>query len=121
MVRSYCIEALRIVRSTLVRMQAGPESVSTAELEWATRHAATVAVIEFSRTKQNTYIEPFNRSIRNEVLRAQVFTMRNEVRELSEASCPKYQKDRRHDNRGNVQTLTYLPRPINPELSNIAA
>ena len=76
------------------------------------------AYIEPGKPNQNAYIERFNRSFREEVLDAWVFTTLAEVRVVSEEWRHGYNTERSHESLGNVPPLTFLPRPTNATSSN---
>lgn len=62
---------------------------------------------------QNAYIGRFNRSFREEVLDAWVFTTLAEVRAVSKEWRHGYNTERSHESLGSVPPLTILPRSTN--------
>lgn len=95
-----------------------PEFVAEAVRTWCEAHRITLAHIEPGKPKQNTYIEWFNRRLREEVLDARVFIALAEVRAVSEEWRHGYNTERSHERLGNVPPLTFLPRPTDATPSN---
>jgi putative transposase len=60
------------------------------------------AFYEAGDPNQNAYLERFNRSFREEVLDAWVFTTLAEVRAVSDEWRHGYSTERSHESRGNV-------------------
>ena len=67
-----------------LRMDNGPEFISTTLAEWAEEHAIILEFIQPGTPTQNAYVERFNRTYRDEILNMYVFKTLNEVRELIE-------------------------------------
>lgn len=100
-----------------IRCDNGPEFVSEVVRVWCEQHGIRLVFIQPGKPNQNAYIERFNRSYRNEILNAWVFTTLHEVRELSEAWRVRYNTERSHDSLGDVPPLTFLPRATSPDQS----
>ncbi len=66
-----------------LRLDNGPELVSVALAEWAESHGVELDFIEPGKPTQNSFIERFNRTYRNEVLDFYVFRTLEEVREVT--------------------------------------
>jgi putative transposase len=77
-----------------------------------------LAFIQPGKLNQNAYIERFNRSYRDEVLIALVFTTLDDVRELSETWRVRSNTERSHNSPGDVPPLTILPRATSAEVSH---
>lgn len=101
-----------------LRCDNGPEFIADAMRTWCDAHGITLAYIEPGKPNQNAYIERFNRSFREEVLDAWVFTTLAEVRAVSDEWRHGYNTERSHESLGNVPPLTFLPRPTNDTPSN---
>jgi putative transposase len=93
-----------------LRSDNGPEFIAEALRAWCEPRGIHLAFIEPGKPNQNAYIERFNRSFREEVLDAWVFTSLAEVRAISEDWRHRYNTERPHESLGNVPPLTFLPR-----------
>ena len=56
-----------------LRMDNGPECISTTWADWAEEHTVELEFIQPAKPTQNSYIERFNRTYRDEVLNMYVF------------------------------------------------
>lgn len=90
-----------------LRLDNGPELISTALAEWARSHAITLVFIQPGKPTQNAYIERFNRTYRTEVLNRYVFTSLAEVRSLTEDWRYRYNHHRPHAALGDVPPVKY--------------
>lgn len=88
------LPALRIIRvldriaflrgyPVKLRMDNGPELTSVRLAAWAEEHGIRLEFIKPGKPTQNTYIERFNRTYREEVLDMCVFRTLSEVREIT--------------------------------------
>jgi len=64
---------------------------------WAEAHAVALAFIEPGNPAQNAYIERFNRTFREDVLDAYLFTSVQEVRDITEEWVEEYNAICPHD------------------------
>ena len=64
-------------------MNNGPEFISSALAEWTEEHGIELDFIKPGKPTQNSYVERFNRTYRDEILNMYVFRTLNEVRELT--------------------------------------
>ena len=87
--------------SRQVRMDNGPEFVSNAMAEWAVDHAVQLEFIQPGKPTQNSLVERFNRSFREEVLDFHVFETLKQVREISEDWLVEYNESRPHEALGD--------------------
>jgi putative transposase len=94
-----------------VRADNGPELTAEAFTEWCEEQGIAIRFIQPGKPAQNAYIERFNRSFRQDVLDAYVFSSLEEVREVTEEWIADYNNERPHDSLGRVPPLTFLPRP----------
>ena len=67
-----------------LRMDNGPELISTTLADWAEAHTIELEFIQPGKPTQNSYIERFNRTYRDEVLNMYVFKILSEVRVITE-------------------------------------
>ena len=103
-----------------LRMDNGPEFISAALAEWAEDHGIELEFIQPGKPTQNSYIERFNRTFRDEVLNMYVFRTLNEVREISENWMREYNEERPHDSLGDLTPWEYLAQHQALENSNYA-
>jgi len=94
-----------------IRCDNGPELIAETLTSWCRDQAIALHYIQPGKPDQNAFIERFNRTYREEVLNAWLFTSLEEVREISETWRHRYNTVRPHDSLGRVPPLTYLPRP----------
>lgn len=79
-----------------LRLDNGPEFISTTLKDWARRHCVELIHIQPGKPTQNAYIERFNRTFRTEVLDRYVFTSLDEVRRMAEDWRHRYNHHRPH-------------------------
>lgn len=89
----------------------GPELIAQALTLWCEDRGITIRDIQPGKPDQNAFIERFNRTYREEVLEAWLFTSRAQVRDVSATWLATYNTQRPHDSLGRVPPLTFLPRP----------
>lgn len=80
-----------------IRMDNGPELISHRLEAWAKEHAITLAHIQLGKPAQNGYIERFNRTFREDVLDAYLFSSLKEVRQIVEPWIEEYNAVRPHE------------------------
>jgi putative transposase len=90
-----------------LRCDNGPEFISLTLAEWAERHGVTLEFIKPGRPTQNSYVERFNRTYREEILDAYIFQSLGEVRELTRTWIDQYNGERPHTALGRVTPLDY--------------
>lgn len=86
----------------------GPELTSVAFTEWCTSRGIEAGFIQPGKPDQNAFIEPFNKTYRDEVLDACVFESIEQVREVTEIWLHEYNEERPHDSLGRVPSLTFI-------------
>ena len=91
-----------------LRMDNGPELTSVRLAEWAETHGVKLDFIQPGKPTQNSFIERFNRTYREEVLDMYVFTRLSEVRDITEKWIDEYNKERPHESLGNMTPAEYL-------------
>lgn len=96
---------------TALRCDNGPELIAEALTTWCEGHGIALQYIAPGKPNQNAFIERFNRTYRDEVLDAWVFTSLTEVRRVTEEWLTIYNTERPHDSLGGVPPCTFIPRP----------
>ena len=102
-----------------LRLDNGPELTSVRLAEWAEEHRIELGFIEPGKPTQNSYIERFNRTFREEVLDMYVFRYLSEVREITENWITEYNEERPHESLGNLTPTEYLSKHLKQENSNL--
>lgn len=102
-----------------LRMDNGPELVSTTMAEWAEDHDIELEFIQPGKPTQNSYIERFNRTYRDEVLNMYVFKTLTEVRARTEEWINEYNEERPHDSLGDLTPLEFMVASKRPGNSNL--
>ena len=101
-----------------MRMDNGPELISTTMAEWAEEYSVDLEFIQPGKPTQNSFVERFNRTFRTEVLDMYVFRDLDEVREISRNWIREYNEDRPHKSLGKLTPLEYRMKYC-PEDSNV--
>ena len=101
-----------------IRMDNGPEFVSSAVADWAEEHEIELEFIQPGKPTQNSYVERFNRTYRDEILNMYVFKTLNEVRELTDSWIREYNEERPHDSLEDLTPIEYLTKYQPAENSN---
>jgi putative transposase len=101
-----------------LRMDNGPEFISAALAEWAEEHNIELEFIQPGKPTQNSYVERFNRTYRDEILNMYVFKTLSEVRALTENWIREYNEERPHDSLGDLTPWEYRVKHEGPENSN---
>ena len=113
-----CIIAWRGYPEKL-RMDNGPEFISTVLAEWAEKRDIKLEFIKPGKPTQNSYVERFNRTYRDEILNMYIFKTLTEVRELTENWIREYNDERPHDSLGDLTPWEYLAIHKQLESSNL--
>ena len=80
-----------------VRLDNGPEFISHRLEAWAEERQIILAHIQPGKPAQNAYIERFNRTFREDVHDAYLFSTIDEAREIAEQWLEEYNAIRPHD------------------------
>ncbi len=90
-----------------MRMDNGPELISTTMATWAEEHNIDLEFIQPGKPIQNSYIERFKRTYRSEVLDKYAFRDLEEVREISRNWIREYNEERPHQSLGKLTPMEY--------------
>ena len=90
-----------------IRVDNGPEFISIALADWCEEQGIMLDFIEPGRPTQNSFVERFNRSFREEVLDAYLFKSLSEVREIVARWINVYNDERPHESLGNLTPSEY--------------
>lgn len=91
-----------------LRVDNGPELISSKLQEWAEKHDVHISYIEPGKPAQNGYIERFNRTYREDILDQHWFNSLDEVREITDEWMPIYNGVRPHSSLGNKTPWQFL-------------
>ena len=79
---------------SMIRVDNGPEYVSSKLVNWAEKHRITLCYIQPGKPQQNAYIERFNRTVRHEWLGTNIFYTIEEVQDHATKWLWTYNNDR---------------------------
>lgn len=102
-----------------LRLDNGPELISLAMAEWAEEHQVELEFIQPGKPTQNSYIERFNRTYREEVLNLYVFSRLSEVKQITDDWIEQYNQERPHESLNNLTPAEYLDEN-SPEVSTFS-
>jgi len=85
-----------------LRVDNGPENISSVMSNWAAIHNVTIRFIQPGKPAQNAYIERFNRTYREEVLDMHLFHDINHVQAMTDEWLMTYNSERPHESLGNL-------------------
>ncbi|MBU1249255.1 MAG: IS3 family transposase [Proteobacteria bacterium] len=90
-----------------LRMDNGPEFSGTVMAAWAEERGVDLEFIQPGKPTQNSYIERFNRTYREEVLDLYIFNSLSEVRSVTEDFINVYNEERPHESLGNMTPTNF--------------
>lgn len=102
-----------------LRMDNGPEFISLTLAEWAEKNGIELEFIKPGKPTQNSFIERFNRSFREEVLNRYAFRTLAEVQEIADQWRVEYNEQRPHDSLNDMTPKEFLLFHQNVENSNL--
>ena len=102
-----------------IRMDNGPEFIATALVDWTETYGIHLEFIQPGKPTQNSFVERFNRTYRDEILNRYVFKSLHQVRELTDDWIREYNEERPHESLGNLTPWEYLDTVNNSENSNL--
>jgi putative transposase len=90
-----------------IRVDNGPEFISSDFSDWCTSENITVQYIQPGKPMQNGFIERFNRTFRENVLDAYLFEDINQVRIITEEWMDDYNNHRPHESLGGLSPVKF--------------
>ena len=99
-----------------IRVDNGPELISTIFYDWCQQHAINVAYIQPGKPQQNAFVERFNGSFRREFLDAYLFHNLHQVREMAWTWMLDYNDERPHESLGDIPPAIYRKQLENSSL-----
>ena len=90
-----------------IRMDNGPEFIGNVMEGWAELHGVELQFIQPGEPTQNSFIERFNRTYREEVLDLYIFNNLSEVREHTEDFIREYNEERCHESLENMTPMDF--------------
>ncbi len=90
-----------------LRLDNGPEFVSLALAEWEEKNQVKLEFIQPGKPTQNSFIERFNRTYREEVLDFYLFKNIKEVTEITKQWINEYNEERPHESLSNLSPIQY--------------
>jgi len=101
-----------------LRTDNGPEFLADKIDEWAARHGVYWDYIKPGKPAQNGYIERFNRTYREDVLSAYLFTSLKEARTITADWIPVYNEERPHAALGGFAPKQYAQKAQHGSISD---
>ena len=91
----------------VMRLDNAPKVTSPYLVDWYKSKDIELCFIQPSKSNQNAIIERFNRSCRMEVLDSWLFTLLDEVREITHQWLRSNNEERSHDARGSLPPAVF--------------
>ncbi len=101
-----------------LRLDNGPEFISLALADWAEQHGIALEFIQPGKPTQNSFIERFNRTYREEILDFYLFKNIKEVIEITKNWITEYNEERPHESLENMSPIQYKVAKNKTENSN---
>jgi putative transposase len=90
-----------------IRMDNGPEFISVIVADWAELHNIKLEFIQPGKPTQNSFVERFNRTFREEVLDFYLFRSLDDVRNIAENWMIEYNEERPHESLNDMTPVAY--------------
>lgn len=90
-----------------LRMDNGPEFISSDFMAWCNDHHIEMAYIESGKPQQNGFAERFNGTFRREFLDVYLFETLSQVRDMAWVWMNDYNEERPHDSLGDLPPAVY--------------
>ena len=124
----FSLPATRVVRSldriiewrgkpSAIRVDNGPEYISTTLLAWAETHGIAIKHIEPGKPQQNAYIERYNRTVRHEWLGQYLFADIKEVQDTATQWLWTYNNERPNMGLGGITPAQKLKRQMQTSIA----
>lgn len=98
-------------------MDNGPELISVLLADWAEKNGVALEFIQPGKPTQNSYIERFNKTYREEVLDFYLFKSLTEVKKITENWLRQYNEERPHESLGDLTPAEFLIKNSPKEVS----
>jgi len=76
--------------------------------DWAETNGVALEFIQPGKPTQNSYVERFNKTFRDEILDFYLFSTLSEVQEITENWIKEYNEERPHESLGDMAPAEYL-------------
>ena len=90
-----------------IRLDNGPELISTIMADWCKENHVELAFIQPGKPQQNGFVERFNGSFRREFLDAYLFESLDQVRDMAWLWRLDYNDERPHESLGHIPPTVY--------------
>jgi putative transposase len=102
-----------------IRLDNGPELISHILADWASKQGIQLEFIQPGKPTQNSFIERFNRTYRNEILNFYLFRNLGEVRNITANWIKQYNEERPHEALKDMSPVDYKLLKSKSENSNL--
>lgn len=97
-----------------IRTDNGPEFISKEYKEWCLKNNVQCVYSEPGKPMQNGFVERFNRTFREDILDAYLFTSLGQFQLIAEKWQEDYNKYHPHKSLNKMSPKEYAPRPLKP-------
>jgi putative transposase len=85
-----------------------PELISVLLADWAEKNGVALEFIQPGKPTQNSYIERFNKTFREEVLDFYLFKSLSEIKEITKNWLLQYNEERTHESLSDLTPAEFL-------------